>query len=54
LPYPAFRRVSAEPGGGKPSPSTLRNAISQHVTVTDFVTVGFSFDEYQRSIPNTK
>jgi len=20
LPYPAFRRVSAEPGGGKPSP----------------------------------
>ena len=24
LPYPAFRRMNAEPGGGKPSPYTRR------------------------------
>jgi len=28
LPYPAFRRVNAEPGGGKPSPYTLPNSIT--------------------------
>jgi hypothetical protein len=28
LPYPAFRMVNVEPGGGKPSPYTLRNAIT--------------------------
>jgi hypothetical protein len=28
LPYPAFRTVNAEPGGGKPSPYTLRNPIT--------------------------
>jgi len=29
LPYPAFRRVKAEPGGGRPSPYTLRNSITK-------------------------
>jgi len=29
LPYPAFRRVDAEPGGGKPSPYTWRNSITK-------------------------
>ena len=28
MPYPAFRRVNAEPGDGKPSPYTLRNSIT--------------------------
>jgi hypothetical protein len=28
LPYPAFRMVNAEPGGGKPFPYTSRNAIT--------------------------
>ena len=27
-PYPAFRMMNAEPGGGKPSPYTLRNSIA--------------------------
>jgi len=27
-PYPAFRKVNAEPGGSKPSPYTLRNKIA--------------------------
>jgi len=28
LPYPAFRRVNAEPGSGKPCPYILRNAMT--------------------------
>jgi hypothetical protein len=28
LAYAAFRMVNAEPGGGKPSPYTLRNSIT--------------------------
>jgi hypothetical protein len=28
FPYPAFRVVNAEPGGGEPSPYTLRNSIT--------------------------
>jgi len=28
LPYPAFRVVNAEPGGGEPSPYTVRNSIT--------------------------
>jgi hypothetical protein len=28
LPYPAFRRVNAERGGGKPSPYALRNSMT--------------------------
>ena len=28
LPYPAFRMVNAEPGGGKPFPYTLHNSIT--------------------------
>jgi hypothetical protein len=29
LPYRAFRMENAEPGGGKPSPYALRNAITR-------------------------
>ena len=29
--YPAFRMVNVEPGGGKPSPYTLRNSIAREM-----------------------
>jgi len=30
LPYPGFRMLNTEPGGGKPSPYTLRNSITTY------------------------
>ena len=28
MPYPAFRRVNSEPGGGKPSPYDDKDAVN--------------------------